>query len=232
MRNVTKLFWIILLLNFVLIADLEAGDEKTAEFIPDSALFLKDKEKLELLKISRKTLESVVKKNVFPDFNQDELNFSLNFKENFGVFVTLKRGEYLRGCIGNIVPHQMLVESVIHNTANSALFDRRFVPVVPGELDDIEIEISVLSKIKIIPGYNYFEIGKHGIIINKDKASAVFLPQVVATEQNWSRGETLSHLCTKAGLPEDAWKDSDMEFSVFTDVVFNESKFLAQLNSK
>lgn len=183
-------------------------------------------EKIKLLELSRKTLQSVVREKIVPAFSADELGFSPKFGESNGVFVTLKSRGALRGCIGNIFPYQTLCDSVIRNTVNSAFYDNRFIPVTINELANIEIEISVLSKIREIPGYKGFEPGRHGVIINMDKASAVFLPQV-AVEQNWNREETLSHLCVKAGLPKDAWKDSDMKFSVFTADVFNEEELVS-----
>ncbi len=183
-------------------------------------------EKIKLLELSRKTLESVVREKILPAFSSYELEFPPKFSESNGVFVTLKSRGALRGCIGNIFPRQTLRDSVIRNTVNSAFYDNRFMPVDINELADIEIEISVLSKIKEVSGYREFEPGRHGIIINMDNSSAVFLPQV-AVEQNWNREETLSHLSVKAGLPKDAWKDRDMKFSVFTADVFNEKELIS-----
>lgn len=91
------------------------------------------------------------------------------------------------------------------------------------EVTDITIEISVLSHPKKIHGPDEFMVGKEGIIIRKGSASAVFLPQV-AVEQGWDRTETLCHLCQKAGLSTDAWRDSGMEFYVFTADVFHEGE--------
>jgi len=46
------------------------------------------------------------------------------------------------------------------------------------------------------------------------------LPQV-ATEAGWSKEEFLSYCCAhKAGLPADAWKDSETEVYLFTADVF------------
>ena len=182
---------------------------------------LSNQEKEALLKIARETLESIVNYNVTPKINRNDFE---KFNKKSGVFVTLKKKGELRGCIGNIFPKQIMFNAVTGNTINSALFDRRFVPVSKHELYDIEIEISVLSPIEKINSYEDFKVGMHGIIIRKGSASAVFLPQV-AVEQNWSKDEALSRLCAKAGLPQNTWKDSDMVFSVFTADVFKESDF-------
>ena len=185
---------------------------------------LSHQEKRILLEIARKTLISAVKYNTSPEINTENLNKFARLQKSSGTFVTLKKKEQLRGCIGNIFPNQEVYKAISRNTINSALFDRRFMPVTEPELDNIEIEISVLSDITPINGYNEYDVTKHGIIIRKGGASAVFLPQV-ATEQGWNREEALNHLCRKAGLPQNAWKESGMLFSVFTADVFRESDF-------
>ncbi len=101
----------------------------------------------------------------------------------------------------------------------AAFNDNRFLPVAPGELDELTIDISVLSPPKQITKIEEIIIGKHGIIMDKRDAagtiiaSAVFLPQV-PKEQHWSREETLEQLAIKADLPRDGWK-TDCTFHVF-----------------
>lgn len=143
------------------------------------------------------------------------------FKEPRGVFVTLHKHSELRGCIGYIEPIKPLHQAVIDNAINSAFQDPRFEPVTVKELTDIEIEISVLTPPAEIKGPEEFIVGKHGIIIRKGFYNAVFLPQV-APEQGWTREETLSHLCMKAGLQADEWKKPGMRFFVYTADVFSE----------
>ena len=120
--------------------------------------------------------------------------FSEKFNENRGVFVTLHKNGMLRGCIGYIKPIQKLQQAVINNAVNAAVKDGRFPKVSLKEMDDIDIEISVLTPPQEISGPEEFMPGEHGIIINKVFYSAVFLPQV-APEQGWDREETLSNLC-------------------------------------
>jgi len=129
--------------------------------------------------------------------------------------VTLKKHGQLRGCIGYILPVEPLVRTVQENTVNACSRDSRFPPVRPGELDDIQVEISVLSVPEPVPSYRDIEVGRHGIVLKNGSRRAVFLPQV-ATEQGWNLEETLRHLARKAGLPSGAWKDADTEYSVFT----------------
>ena len=137
-------------------------------------------------------------------------------------FVTLHSpGGNLRGCIGNIEPFEPLAENVVSNALNAAFSDPRFPPVGAGEIDSLDIEISILSVPEPIAGHKEFIVGRHGIILNLRGSGAVFLPQV-APEQGWDAETTLTHLSLKAGLPHDAWKDERCRFRVFEAVHFSE----------
>ena len=139
-----------------------------------------------------------------------------------GAFVTLKTKGRLRGCIGSIYPRQPLWEAVVGNAIHAAVHDQRFSPVKKEELAGIDIEISVLSPPREIPGPEGFQVGTHGIIIEKQGKRAVFLPQV-APEQGWNREETLSHLARKAGLSSDAWREGT-QFWIFEAQVSGEKE--------
>jgi AmmeMemoRadiSam system protein A len=141
-----------------------------------------------------------------------------NLKRPSGAFVTLKRGDHLRGCIGYIQPRKPLVQAVLENSVNAARNDWRFQPVGPGELGDLEIEVSVLSPPRPIDSYDEFLVGEQGVILHKDGRQAVFLPEV-AVERGWTRDDTLSYLARKAGLAEDAWREG-ATFEVFTSVKY------------
>ncbi|HHT9111974.1 MAG: AmmeMemoRadiSam system protein B [Planctomycetes bacterium] len=205
-------------------------ETKSGHYIPktetpdnNQSFCLTNKEKSLLLSLARSTLEAYTKTGAPPKFDQTEYALPPRLKEKYGVFVTLKKHGELRGCIGYIVPRSPLSHAVIENTINSSANDWRFTPVDAKEVQDITIEISVLSQMKKINGPDEFIVGKEGIVIRKGPASAVFLPQV-ATEQGWDRAETLCQLCRKAGLSPDAWKDDEMEFFVFTANVFHEGE--------
>lgn len=135
-----------------------------------------------------------------------------------GGFVTLKRSGRLRGCIGEIFPSREIWKVVREHAYNAAFQDPRFSPLPESELDDLEIEISVLSQPRPVEGPDQIVIGKHGVVLSKGGLNAVFLPQV-APEQGWGLEEMLSHLSVKAGLPPDAWK-SGASFMVFEAQIF------------
>ena len=145
---------------------------------------------------------------------QDEM-----FRMPYGVFVTLNEPNgQLRGCIGNILPVAPLSESLWGRAQDAALNDPRFDPVQPQELDDLSIEISVLTKPVPVSGPQDIVVGKHGVVLQKGFRKAVFLPQV-ATEQGWSLEEMLMHLSLKAGLSPNAWRDG-ASFQTFEAQVF------------
>ncbi len=150
------------------------------------------------------------------------------YQERRGLFVTLKKrdGEHsysLRGCIGNLLGHSPLVESVMDLAREAAFHDPRFPPVSLDELPSVLIEISVLTRPKRIPTYEDIRIGIDGVILSKASSRSVFLPQV-AVEQGWGVEEMLEHLCMKAGLSPSAWKDSQCELEVFQAEVFSEEE--------
>jgi AmmeMemoRadiSam system protein A len=139
--------------------------------------------------------------------------------EPAGAFVTLKRHGDLRGCIGTIGPTQPLYLAVLDNGDNAARRDPRFRPVQASELEDLEVEVSVLSPPRPIDSWEAFRVGEQGIILSKDGRRAVFLPEV-ATEQGWTREQTLSYLARKAGLSADDWREG-AGFSVFTSTKYS-----------
>ena len=81
--------------------------------------------------------------------------------------------------------------------------------------------MSVLSPAIPVSGPDAIEVGKHGVILEKEGHRALFLPQV-APEQGWDRRTMLEHLAQKAGLPADGWRRG-ARFEVFTAQVFAEA---------
>ena len=143
-------------------------------------------------------------------------------KEVEGAFVTIHKQGHLRGCIGNIIGRQPLYLTVRDMAIAAAAKDPRFNPVAVSELDDIDIEVSVLSKPYRAENPEEIEMGVHGVIVKRRFNQGVFLPQV-ATETGWDRETFLSQLCSqKAGLAPDAWKDPKTELNIFTATVFSE----------
>jgi AmmeMemoRadiSam system protein A len=178
---------------------------------------LNERQQRYLLEIARETIDTYIKYNEIPNFHTTDPEL-LTSK---GVFVTLKKYNKLRGCIGYIQPIEALYKAVSKMAIAASTQDWRFPPVTEDELNDITIEITVLSELTPISDISQIEIGVHGVEITKDNHSAVFLPQV-ALEQSWNREQLLHHLCKKAGLKEDDWKSPDAKICVFTGQIFSE----------
>jgi AmmeMemoRadiSam system protein A len=138
-----------------------------------------------------------------------------------GAFVSLHRQGQLRGCIGYLEAVKPLLQTVREMAPAAAFHDPRFRPLQVSELDDLEIEISVLSPMRLIQSTDEIEIGKHGLYIVNGYNRGLLLPQV-ATQYNWDRLPFLEQTCCKAGLPPDAWKDPHTKIYVFSAEVFAE----------
>lgn len=124
-----------------------------------------------------------------------------------GAFVTLKRDGQLRGCLGTLECRRSLAEEVARCAANAASEDPRFPPVAVPELDDLEVEVSVLGPLELIDPTDpdAIVVGRHGLVVERGSCRGLLLPQV-APEWGWTRDEFLVHTCRKAGLPDDAWQ--------------------------
>ena len=138
--------------------------------------------------------------------------------EKCGAFVSLHKHGHLRGCIGHFGEDYPLYEMVAEMARSAAFEDPRFMPVSREELDDIDIEISVLTPMRRIQSIDEFELHRHGIYIRKGYRSGTFLPQV-ADEVNWTKEEFVGHYSQdKAGLGWDGWRDA--ELYVYEAIVF------------
>ena len=198
-------------------ATMSISEHRSGAWSPE----LTDEEKATLFAIAKDTLVWCVSKKKGP-FPIESYTITPKLKTDTATFVTLKiRGE-LRGCIGSLAPVEPLYLSVHHNAVNAAMHDFRFSPVQNTELPDITVDVSILSPIRDIPNLDTFKLGQHGIILGKGLARAVFLPEV-ATEQGWTKEETLSYLSQKAGLSADAWRKG-AQFQVFESVVLSQEK--------
>lgn len=140
-------------------------------------------------------------------------------REKRGVFVTLKHRGHLRGCVGYVRPFKPLIEAVWEMAESAALRDHRFIPVEPREVDQLELEITVLSPLKQITNPDAVLVGRHGLVISRGHLSGVLLPQV-PVEHDWDRETFLAETCVKAGLDPDAWRDPQTTLEVFTAEIF------------
>jgi MEMO1 family protein len=186
----------------------------------NSEFKLNDNEKKQLLGIARETLKEYLKTRKEPVFNDKD--FSSRLLTPCGAFVTLKKNGALRGCIGTFFPTDPLYKVVVNMAISAAVNDSRFPAVTLNELEQLDIEISVLTPLKQIKSIDEIVLGKHGIYIKKGYASGTFLPQV-ATETKWTKEQFLGYCSQeKAGLGWDGWKTADLY--TYEAIVFNEEE--------
>ncbi len=125
--------------------------------------------------------------------------------EPSGVFVTLRKGAALRGCIGQVESLFPLWDTVAEMAVASAFHDPRFPPLKADEIKEVNIEISVLAPLSKVADSNEIEIGRHGLVIEKEGLSGLLLPQV-ASSRDWDAPTFLRETCRKAGLNPNDWK--------------------------
>lgn len=187
---------------------------------------LSKEEKTYLLKLARKSIEHYFRTGKRLELSPQEVP-SKALAEDGACFVTLYTNGQLRGCIGSLEAHRPLVMDVIDNALHAAFGDPRFPPLSPEELPRVKISISLLTKPEPFRAKSTDDLlnglipGKHGLIIKKGYARATFLPAV--WEQIPDKQNFLGHLCAKAGLHPDEWRDtSTMEFFVYYAEEFSE----------
>lgn len=177
-----------------------------------------------LLKVARESLESGVKGKALPPLDLD--SYPDNLIEDGASFVTLTIGGQLRGCIGALDPYQPLVEDVREHAIAAATQDYRFPSVTPAELDSISIEISRLTKPKLLAYSDGNDLvrklrpGIDGVVIRDGFRRATFLPQV------WTKIpdpiDFLEHLCRKMGVPANTWRERKFEVLIYQVQEFHE----------
>jgi AmmeMemoRadiSam system protein A len=171
--------------------------------------------KTQLLALARAALEARVRRERAP---VPDAGGVLGLRR--GAFVTIHHRGELRGCLGRLTVDSPLGRTIVHLGGAVADSDPRFASVIPSELTDIQIEISVLTPEERVMSIDDIEVGRHGLIIEDGYARGLLLPQV-ATEHEWDRETFLAHTCLKAGLPPDAWKNG-ARILVFEADVFGE----------
>lgn len=173
------------------------------------------------VKLARKAIENYLSER---KVIQDRL--SGVFEQKRGVFTTLTKHGELRGCIGFPYPIKRLDEAIIESAIAAATDDPRFPPVSLEEMDEIVVEVTILTppeKIDVKPTElpKHVEIGKHGLMVKRGLYSGLLLPQV-AVEYGFDSEEFLSQTCMKAGLTPDCWLMEGTEVYRFEGQIFKE----------
>jgi len=182
----------------------------------------------ELVKAARASIELFIKN---PHFNKSIVEESVKkFKDAHGVFVTLNyyQTNALRGCVGFPRPMSYLGKDIVDAALAAAFEDPRFVPVSHAELNELIIEVSVLSdpvelRYKGRTRTREIKIGRDGTIIQYGVYSGLLLP-IVAVEQHWDSKTFLEETCVKAGLPKEYWMQPNVKMYRFETQMFKEEE--------
>jgi AmmeMemoRadiSam system protein A len=120
-------------------------------------------------------------------------------KERAGVFVSLKKHGQLRGCIGTFEPTRPNVaEEIIQNAISSATGDPRFSPVRPGELNELEYSVDVLTPPEPVADKSLLDPGKYGVIVEAGRRRGLLLPDLEGVD---SVDMQIDICRQKAGIP-------------------------------
>jgi len=171
-----------------------------------------------LLGLARATLEAHFRGEPAPRLASDRAEA---FGEPRGLFVTLREGECLRGCIGTLAPEGDLSRTVPRFALCAAFEDPRFPSLSAEELPLCRIEISVLTPPRLVENVEAIEIGRDGLILEARGRRGLLLPQV-GTEWGFDRETFLAEVSKKAGLPTETWREADALLWVFQAEVFGE----------
>jgi len=185
----------------------------------DHILFTED-EKRQIISIARKSIIYKLSSNEKQSSGPEILGE--NLQKKMGAFVSIYCKGELRGCIGRIETNCSLQETIAQVSVMAATSDNRFLPLKPEEINEMSLEISVLTPLKPISNIDEIIPGKHGILIRKGYHSGTFLPQV-ATKTKWDTLKMVEECSErKAGIGKDGWKDADIY--IYEAVIISENK--------
>ncbi len=182
----------------------------------------------QLVKAARNAIELYMRN---PHFNKKIVEQSIShLNDQYGVFVTIESypTKELRGCIGFPLAVGPISSSLVEAALGAAFEDPRFVPLSLEELDDVTIEVSILSKPEELPTdykkrLESIKIGRDGLLIEYGFYSGLLLP-IVPVEQKWGKEQFLEETCIKAGLPTSYWKRDDVKLYKFETQIFREEE--------
>ena len=179
--------------------------------------YLSESDRAEILRVARESIqEAVVHGRLHSFYPHSEI-----FQRRCGVFVSLHIDGKLRGCIGVIDPQEELGESLVRTAASAALEDPRFGRIQPAEVEQLDVEVSLLSELHPTKPEEVV-VGRDGLLVGRGPRRGLLLPQV-ATEHHLDRVRFLEETCVKAGLPRDAWKEVGTTIHSFTCEVCSEA---------
>lgn len=172
--------------------------------------------------MNKQALLQLARESIKAKLENKQLKINESIKKQFSkkqaCFVTLIISGELRGCIGSLVPRQPLYQDIIENAINAAFNDPRFPALTKQELNQVKIEISILTIPKKLDYKDEKDLLKKiknkGVIIKQGWNQATYLPQV--WEQLPTPEQFISSLCMKAGLSPNIWKTGKLQVQIYS----------------
>lgn len=149
-----------------------------------------------IINLARRAVEDYIISGQEVKFDEDELPEIL--KKPAGVFVTLKKNNKLRGCMGTFRPVQKnAAYEIVSNAITAAENDPRFPEVTKQELNDLKISVDILSEAEKIKDKNELNPKKYGILVKGGHQTGLLLPDLEGID---TVEEQLNIARRKAGL--------------------------------
>ncbi len=180
----------------------------------------------QLVKAARNSIELFL---MNANFNKSIVIERLHeFDVPHGIFVTLKNYPTmeLRGCIGFPRAITSLSESIVDAAIAAAFEDPRFVQISEKEINELVIEVSILSNPVSVTGseaarLKSINVPGDGLMVEYGHLRGLLLP-IVAVEEKWAKKRFLEETCVKAGLHKNYWAQPNVKLYKFETQVFSE----------
>jgi len=156
----------------------------------------------------------------------DVAQLDAKLRVDSAVFITLTLAGSLRGCIGSLQPSAPLAQAVANSAFGAAFRDRRFDQVQAGEIENLRIEVSVLSTMERIAVnsrqalLDNLQPGVDGLLMEDQGYRSTFLPKV--WEKITTPNQFVGELMQKAGLAAKHWS-STIRFYRYHSTSFGEN---------
>jgi AmmeMemoRadiSam system protein A len=187
-------------------------------------------ERRELLALARASIDSALSNSQpagkLAPFTATSLAPALNVRRSS--FVTLRRGEELRGCCGTLEAPRPLAEDVWRNAWAAAFNDPRFPPLTAAEWPHLSLHLSLLTppqQLEVATEDQLLALLRpsvDGLILESASGRATFLPAV--WEQLPDPVQFVRQLKMKAGWPADYWSERVRAYR-YTTESFDEESF-------
>ena len=128
-----------------------------------------------LVQLAKDTVEAYVRDGTITK----PMELTPEMRGKSGVFVSLKIGGMLRGCIGTFEPTKdNVAEEIVSNAVMSATRDPRFPPVSPSELADLDYSVDVLSAPEPVDDESDLDPREYGVIVESGWRRGLLLPDL------------------------------------------------------